>query len=209
MTVRGSRNWPLCFGLACAAGVLWLPKGALAGQKAASVADLSGRWLYSRERSDDAREKMREAWAKRGSRMGPGRRRDGESGGGAGPRSGDLGSEDGPPTMRAIFEPADEITITQTDREVAIDEKFGQLRRLHPDGRKYKTDNGLSEVKTSWKDGQLDVETRHSRGMKVIERWQLAADRERLTERIRMQGAFGSRVEIQRVYDRARTVPAP
>ena len=205
----GLRCWPFCLGLVVAASVL-PPKQASADHGASSPVDLSGRWLYDRRQSDDAREKMREARERRGSRRGPG---SGGSGGparrgevyGPGPR--DLASEDGPPTMRAVFEPADEITITQTGREVAIDEKFGQLRRLHPDGRKYKTDNGMSEVKTSWKDGQLQVETRHSRGTKVVEHWRLAPDGTHLLVRIRMQGAFGPRVEIRHVYQRAVAAP--
>ena len=74
------------------------------------------------------------------------------------------GGDDPREAMRAIFEPADEMVVTQTDTEIAIDEKFGETRRLHPDGKKRKTDNGTSETKAYWKDGKLLVETKGGPG---------------------------------------------
>ena len=55
----------------------------------------------------------------------------------------------------------------QTEAELAVEEKFGATRRLHPDGKKYKTDNGASEIKSSWKEGKLVVETKSMRGGRV------------------------------------------
>ena len=143
--------------------------------------------------------------------MGPG-----GGGGGMGGPSGGGGGRMGPPpggmgddddareSMRAIFEPAEELVIAQTGSEVAIDERFGRMRRLHPDGKKYKTDNGASELKTSWKEGKLLVETRRTRGGRVIETWELVPDGSRLIVNIRIEGGFGPSVPLKRIYDRAK-----
>ena len=105
------------------------------------TADLSGHWVYNRELSDDAREKMREGMEKGGGpgggrppgggggmggpggggMGGPGGGGMGGSGGGGrmGPPPGGMGGDDDPrEAMRGILEPAEELTITQTaDRD--------------------------------------------------------------------------------------------
>ena len=187
--------------------------GAFAGPTPASdakptvapvTADLSGRWVYNRELSDDAREKMREGM-ERGGGPGGGRPPGGPGGGGpGGPGGGGMGGDDDPrEAMRAIFEPAEELAVTQTAAEVAVEEKFGETRRLHPDGKKYKTDNGASEIKTSWKEGKLLVETKRVRGGSVIETWELVPDASRIIVNVKMEGAFGPGLTLKRVYDRA------
>ena len=117
-------------------------------------------------------------------------------------RTGD--DDDARESMRAIFEPAEEVAVTQTANEVSIDEKFGRTRRLHPDGKKYKTENGTSEIKASWKDGKLVVDTTRDRGTGVIETWELVPDASRIIVNVKMQGGFGPSVELKRVYDRAK-----
>jgi len=105
---------------------------------------------------------------------GPGGGMGGPGGGGGGrmgPPPGMGGDDDSREAMRAIMEPAEELAIAQTGTEIAVDEKFGRTRRLHPDGKKYKTDNGASDIKTSWKEGRLLVETKGSRGGGVVETW--------------------------------------
>ena len=196
------------------------------------TADLSGQWVYNRELSDDAREKMREGMEKGGGpgggrppgggggmggpggggMGGPGGGGMGGSGGGGrmGPPPGGMGGDDDPrEAMRGILEPAEEITITQTATEVAVEEKFGQARHLHPDGRKYKTDNGASEIKTSWKEGKLFVETKRARGGSVVETWELVPDGSRVIVNVKMEGGFGPGVTLKRIYDRAKESPAP
>jgi hypothetical protein len=208
--------------LSCAAiyfsGVVPGPLPAAAGEKAKvePSVNLSGRWVYNREASDDARQKMREGMEGRGGPGGggpgggPGGGGMGGSGGGMGGRGGPMGpsagmgDDDARESMRAIFEPAEEIAVTQTGTEVSIDEKYGRTRRLHPDGKKYKTDNGTSEVKTSWKEGKLVVETKRDRGMGVIETWELVPDASRIIVNVKMQGGFGPTVTLKRIYDRAK-----
>ncbi len=201
-------------------GVVPGPLRAGGGEKAkveASTVNLSGRWVYNREASDDARQKMGEGMEGRGSPGGgPGGGGPGGGGGGGmggpgmgrggpmGPPPGGMGDDDARESMRAIFEPAEEIAVTQTATEVSVDEKYGRTRRLHPDGKKYKTENGTSEIKTSWKEGKLVVETKRDRGTGVTETWELVPDASRIIVNVRMQGGFGPAVELKRIYDRAK-----
>jgi len=182
-----------------------LASGAEEKPKAAPVtADLSGHWVYNREQSDDAREKMREGMEKGG---GAG----GMSGGGGrmAPPPGGMGGDDDPrEAMRAIMEPAEELTIAQTQTEIAVEERFGRTRHLHPDGKKYKTDNGTSEIRTSWKEGKLLVETKRARGGSVVETWDLVPDGSRIIVNVKMEGGFGPGVTLKRIYDRAKESPA-
>lgn len=203
-----------------------LARGADEKAKVAPVtADLSGRWVFNRDLSDDAREKMREGMERSG---GPGGGRPpgggggmgGPGGGGMGGPGGGRGGQTGPPpgtggdddpreALRAVMEPAEELAIAQTGTEIAVDEKFGRTRRLHPDGRKYKTDNGASETKTSWKEGRLLVETKRSRGGSVVETWELVPGGSRLIVNVKIEGGFGPGATLKRVYDRGQESPAP
>jgi hypothetical protein len=169
--------------LAFAVGVAFGPTRARAEKAPKKAADLSGRWILNKELTDDAREKMREA-------------AEGRRGGGPG---------GGPPPMEpgGGGEPAEELAITQTEPEIVIDEKFGRVRTLHPNGKSYKTENGAADLKTEWKDGRLLAETKNTRGGKLIETWELIPDRSRLIVNVRFEGGFGPAVSLKRVYDRA------
>ena len=134
--------------------------------------------------------------------MGPGG--GGRPGGGRmGPPPGTGGDDDAREAMRAIFEPAEELGIDQTGTEIGVEEKFGRTRRLHPDGKKYKTDNGASEIKTAWKEGRLLVETKRARGGSVVEAWERVPDGSRIILNVKVQNPFGPAVELKRIYDRA------
>jgi hypothetical protein len=178
--------------------------------RAPATVDFSGRWTLNPELSDDAHEKMREAMeGKRGGGpgggppMGPGGGRGGPGRGGRmGPPPGS-GGGDPSEAMQPIFEPAEEMTITQSEPEIVVDEKFGRMRTFHPDGKAYKTENGTAELKTQWKDGKLLVETKHARGGKVTETWELVRDRGRLVMTLRLEGGFRPALSLKRVYDRA------
>jgi hypothetical protein len=121
-----------------------------------------------------------------------------------GPPPGATGDDDARESMRGIIEPAEELTITQSGSEIVVDEKFGRTRHLHPDGKKYKTDNGAAEMKTSWKEGKLVVETKSGRGGSVAETWEAAPDGSQLTVNVRLEGGFGPSVTLKRVYGRAK-----
>jgi len=204
--------------LAVAAGSAGAARLARGGEapKATSV-ELSGRWTYNVEASDDAREKMRQAMEGSGGRpMGPGGGSGGGYGGGVGGPGGAAGSPggrgglpgmggSGEPSedMRAILDPAEELAITQAGFEITVDEKFGRMRHLRADGKKYKTDNGTAEVKTSWKEGKLLVETTREPGGTVTELWERAADGSRLVVTVRVEGGPRGKLALKRVYDKA------
>ncbi len=196
-----------------------LARAALLGEAQPARVDLSGRWAYNAASSDDARAKLREGMEKRG--PGGGRGMGGPGGGSGGPGGGmggpgggggGRGAMGGPPgagaaddqreAMRAILEPAEELLIAQTEGEIAVDEKFGRMRRLHPDGRKYKTDNGAAEIKSYWKEGRLVVETKGSRGS-VVETWERVPDGSRLIVNVRLEGGPGGKLELKRIYELA------
>jgi hypothetical protein len=216
MTMRAAL---LSGALVAVSGILPGPSPTRADEKpkaAPLTVDLSGRWIYDRSSSDDAREKMREAM-QRGGATGGGRPPNGPDGGGGtggtGRGTGPGGAMHPPPgeraggddpreAMRAIFEPADEMVVTQTDTEIAIDEKFGETRRLHPDGKKRKTDNGTSETKAYWKDGKLLVETKGGPGG-MVETWEVVSAGNRIIVNVKMEGSFGPSLALKRIYDRA------
>lgn len=184
----------------------------------ATPPDLSGRWVLDKERSDDAREKMRDGSGGMG-RPGGGRPGGGGPGGG-GPGGGGMGRPGGgmggrggrPPqggdggdrraAMRAVLEAAPELTITHTAREIAILEKDGRLRALHPDGEKYEDSSG-AEVKTLWEKNRLVVRTSRERGPTVTETWSLAGEPAQIVVELRFQPPNGGEVMVRRVYDRA------
>jgi hypothetical protein len=202
-------------------------------RKAAAAVELAGRWMLNAELSDDAREKMQQAGRDRpggpggrgpggGGMGGPGGGGMGGPGGGSGgPPGGGRGAPGGrglPPgagggddpreAMRAVLEPAEELTVAQSAVEISVDERYGRMRRLHPDGKTYKTDNGASELKSYWKDGKLVVETKRERGS-VVETWERIPDGSRLIVTLRLDGGPGGRLELKRIYDRAEDVSPP
>jgi hypothetical protein len=214
------QRWALV-GVVALAAALASPARPLAGEKPGPTPDLSGRWVYNVKASDDAREKMRDAMQGHGGRGGPGGGGPGMGGPGGGgmggPGGGGMGGSGGrgaaPPgtggdddpreAMRAILEPAEELTITTGPNEVLVQEKFGATRALHPNGKTYKTDNGASEIKTQWKHGRLVVEKKNPRGSKLVETWELVPDGSRILLNITMEGGFGPTLQLKRVYDRA------
>jgi hypothetical protein len=184
---------------------------------------LSGRWRFNAAQSDDARQKMRDAQGQRGGfgGGGGGGRWGGRGGGGGGGGfggggfggrrgGGRMGGGDGErpdsdsrENMRSVFEPPQEMTVTQTETEIAVMEKDGRLRTLHPDGKKYKSDSSKTEVKTWWDKGRLMVESKPDRGPKLTETFALAADRSRLDVSVLIEGRYGDPVTVHRVYDAA------
>jgi hypothetical protein len=113
-----------------------------------------------------------------------------------------MGGGDPRESMRSILEPPGELLIAQGEAEITVDEKAGRMRHLHPDGRKYKTDNGASEIRTVWKDGRLVVETKRERGS-VTETWERVPDGSRLIVHVRLEGGPGGKLELKRIYDRS------
>lgn len=198
-----------------AAGVvLGLPSARAAGTAPAGDGSvLAGRWRLDSERSDDARQKMREAVERRrggADRGGPGGGFAGRGGRGGGPgaRSG-MGGGDPREALRPLFEAPVELAITPTESEIVILEKDGRMRTLHPDGRKYKAEGGAVEVQSGWDGGKLVVETKTEAGSRITETFEVAPDRSRLTVTLKLDGSRGPAVTVKRVYDAAETSPGP
>jgi hypothetical protein len=155
---------------------------------ASPVPELTGRYKFNPEKSDDARAKMREAMAQRrrggfgggegGGEGGGGRHHGGFGGGGMGGGmggggyrrgGGGQGSDQGRAAMRAAIEeatdPGDVLTVTQRDPEVVITFDDGRVRRLFTDDRRVKgTDQ---EAHTHWEGVKLVTETELKGGRKV------------------------------------------
>jgi hypothetical protein len=102
--------------------------------------------------------------------------------------------------MRSLLEAPPEMTITHTEAEIAVLDKDGRLRNLHPDGQKYKTDTG-SEIKTRWDNERLVVETKRDRGPSVTETLGVSADRKQLVVTLRLERRSSGPVTVRRVYD--------
>ncbi len=216
--------------VACCWGVLVFGAGvALAapalraeGQaKAAAAVDLSGRWRFNKELSDDEQAKVRavEARAEREpSDSGPSGEPEGEGSeggrGGRGGRGGGMGGrtgrgsplqsvdEDDPRGAKRTAGPPDAMTVTQVESEIVVEETPGQTRNLYPNGKTYKTDEGATQIRTSWKDGKLVVEKKNVRGWRLVERWELAPDRGRVVIHLLLEGGSRPKLTLTRVYDR-------
>lgn len=200
--------------LALAAGVAFGPAGARAEEKPrASTADLSGRWRLNKELSDNAQPgysaprsvaQGADAGAKESGGGGGSYR--GAGGGGRGRTSRPSapgGVDDDPRGVQRAAQPAEELTITQTELAIAVQETPGQTRTYYPNGRTYKTDDGASEINAQWRDGTLVVAKKNTRGWKLTETWRLAPDRSRLTVDLRLEGGSRPKLSLRRVYDRA------
>lgn len=114
-------------------------------------------------------------------------------------------------TMRHLDldEPASTLTIKQEDGMFLVGDDTGQIRRLHPDGRTMKADNGEGEVKTRWHDDELVTETIPSRGPRLKETFALAPDGKRLFVTLHLEPPYGGAVDVRRVYDTAEGRSAP
>jgi hypothetical protein len=197
--------------------------------------NLSGRFKLNPDESEDARKKMRDSQNSGGGRgpgggggggMGGGRgggmgggggRRGGGMGGGGMGRSGGSGgsggsgapSDSGRESMRALFDAPVEMTVTATDAEIAILEKDGRLRTLHPDGHSYKAEGGTSETKTRWEPDRLVVETKTERGSKITESYSIDAARHKLNVVVDFESPNRSPLSVHRVYDQQGLEPPP
>jgi len=200
-------------GVACVAAPARAAAGDEKPKAAAAVPDLSGSWRLDKERSDDAHQKMRELVPPpTGSRRPPARGMPGgpgvAGGGTMGPPRGIDPGDDSAEAMRPILDPAEQLAVYQAEHEVVTDEGSVRRRTLHADGRKYKAENGASEVKTEWKQGRLVVETRGFRGRKTTETWELADGGRALTCTVKVENGYGPAATIKRVYDRTGDAPA-
>ena len=180
----------------------------------------SGTWKLNADESEKLRDKMKQARGGeegRGGRgggggrggfgggMGGGGRYGGRRGGGGG-TGGDpgMGGADGMrETMRRMDEPSEPLTIKQEEDAFLVGDDAGQIRRLYPDGRAMKTDNGEGEVKTRWRGDELVTETTPARGPKLRETFALSPHGKKLFVTTHFEPRGGGAVDVKRVYDAA------
>ena len=165
----------------------------------------SGRFKLNPDESEDARMKMRDSMQNDGGGRGPG------GGGGGMGRSGGSGapSDSGRESMRSLFDAPVEMAVTATAAEIAILEKDGRLRTLHPDGQSYKAEGGTSETKTHWEPGRLVVETKTERGSKITEAYSIDAARHKLNVVVDFESPNRPPLSVHRVYDQQGFEPPP
>jgi hypothetical protein len=106
--------------------------------------------------------------------------------------------------MRRLAEPSETLTVKTEGEVILVADDMGTIRRIHPDGRAMKTDNGEGEVRASWKGSDLVVETVPARGPRYRETYALSADGRQLFVTLHLEPRSGSAVDVKRVYDAAR-----
>ena len=126
-------------------------------------------------------------------------------------RSGGSGapSDSGRESMRSLFDAPVEMAVTATDAEIAILEKDGRLRTLHPDGQSYKSEGGASETRTHWEPDRLVVETKTERGSKITEAYSIDAARHKLKVVVDFANPNRAPLSVHRVYDQQGVEPPP
>jgi hypothetical protein len=211
MDLRVARGWGvLVFGACVALVVPTLPAD---GQSKAPAVDLSGRWRYNAELSDDEQAKTRAAAGPKAEEDSPPSAEPEGKGseGGRGGRTGGRTAHGRPPQGVDESDPRGAkntsgapatLTITQVETAIVVEEAPGQTRELYPNGKTYKADEGATQVRTSWKDGRLLVEKKNVRGWRLVETWEMAPDRSRVVVHLLLEGGSRPRLSLKRVYDR-------
>jgi hypothetical protein len=168
---------------------------------AAEHPDLSGHWQLNHEQSDDAQQKMQEAFGSggrggnRAEESGRRHRRDGQGGGMGGGQGGGLGR---------MMQAAETLQIQQKDPEVLLTLEQRTLT-LYTDGRSEEQDGrrgGSVKTTSHWDDSQLMVEREMGRGMKVTTTYALSATGSQLFVTTRIETPRSSKpAVIRHVYD--------
>ena len=110
-------------------------------------------------------------------------------------------------TTATPSEPIAELTVLQTAVEIRVEDKPGQVRSFYPNGKTYKTDDGNSDITSSWKNGALLFEKKNTRGWKLTELWQVTPDGKQIKVESRIEGGGYKKSVTKRVYDKV-TEPA-
>ncbi|HXY39316.1 MAG TPA: hypothetical protein VEQ10_06580 [Vicinamibacteria bacterium] len=179
---------------------------------ASLVPNFSGHWRLNRQLSDDEAAKLAAAAGKpqKQSQSAPEPDREGGAGGrgrgrggAAAPNPAVPAVDDDPRGVQKKPEAMADITVTQSDVEVAVVDKTGVTRNYYPNGKVYKADEGASNVKSLWKDGALVFEKKNLHGWRLSETWQLSPDGKQLRFDSHFEGGGRPTIVVKRVYDRA------
>ena len=123
-----------------------------------------------------------------------------------GGRSGGEGGHQGSQhdSTRDLVDTPREMTITETASEIALAEKDGRLRLLHPGAETFPDADG-AQVRTHWENGHLVVDTQREQGPRVTETYTLSPEPRQFVIDVLVESRFLGVVTIKRVYDPAVT----
>lgn len=104
-----------------------------------------------------------------------------------------------------------QLKIEHQDPALTIEDGIGRQHHLFTDGRKVEEERsygGTTEIHAVWKDGHVVVTTQSEKGPKITETYAVAADGSQLTVTSKVETRRGGSVEIRRVYDAVKPLPA-
>ncbi|HEX7252519.1 MAG TPA: hypothetical protein VF376_06530 [Thermoanaerobaculia bacterium] len=202
------RTYAIAFRLA-----LLLPLASSQVVGSGALANLSGTWKLNKDLSDDPQQKMKDARSESGGGGGrSGERHGGGMGRGGGGRSGSSGSgDDSSRPFEDMTTALQQLKIEHQDPALTIEDGIGRRHRLFTDGRKVEEERsygGTTEIHAVWKDGHVVVTTQSEKGPKITETYAVAADGSQLTVTSKIETRRGGSVEIRRVYDAVKPLPA-
>jgi hypothetical protein len=193
--------------------VLAIAAAPLAGLAQTERASLAGAWTLNQEQSDQppsGRGEDREGGRRGG--YGGGYGGGGGRGGGGFPGRGAGGPGEVDreamarmrDAMRAVVNPPERLTITETASMIVIVGADGRTTRLSPDGRAVKDENTKIERKTRWEAGKLVTEISGLGPGRMTQTYTVDGERRQLRITVQMQGGRdGQQRSITHVYDAA------
>lgn len=187
--------------------------------RALDYPDLSGTWALDRSKSDDLAASLRSGGGGRGGGMrgGPPPGSGGRGGGGGGGRHGGGpgggGEPQRGPDLEDLNASLERLVIAHRDPELKIHDGQGNVRVLFTDGRKTEEEHshgGTTTVRTTWKDGHVEIVSKPETGPKRTETLAVSADRTELRVTLRLEGERDP-ITVHLVYVAAKpgTAPAP
>jgi hypothetical protein len=174
--------------------------------QAPSKPALTGAWTLNKALSDQAPERgEREQDGRSGRRGGGGIRRGGVGGRGMG--RGGRGSDPQDmarmrDAMRDLLEPADRLTIVETESMVIVTSSDGRTTRLSPDGKKIKDENTNVERRTRRENGTLVSEISGLGAGKITQTFSVEQDTRQLRIVLLLEGGRNPQPRtITHLYD--------
>ena len=104
--------------------------------------------------------------------------------------------------MHDLFEPADHLTIVETESMVILTSSDGRTTRLSPDGKKIKDENTNAERRTRWDAGKLVSEISGLGPGKITQTFRVDQDTRQLRIVLLLEGGRDSQPRtITHLYD--------
>ncbi len=190
---------------------------ARASARSGGLPDLSGTWKLNPARSDDPQQAIREGGSGPGgapdsgdgaSPSGSGGWGGGHHGGGHGRGHGHRGGDGGSGGGSSWLEGRERLVIVHADPKLQITDAAGKEHTIYTDGRKTEEERsfgGTTEVRAVWKDGRVEITSQPEKGPKIVQTLGVSADGTQLTVTTRIEGRRSS--TVRSVYDAVRKEP--